>query len=222
MSLFNKKDEAIRLRLKEESYSQIKEKIKVSKSTLSLWLRDYPLSKKRIRELRNLNEKRIERFRASMLNKRINRLKETYNQEKNRILPLSGRDLFLAGLFLYWGEGLKKGNALSSVSSSDPSIIKFSIKWFSKIFLVPIKKIKIKLHLYKDMNIKNEIKFWSKELKIPQNQFSKPYIKNSNYRSINYKRSFGHGTCNINIGNAKLSEKILSEIKVISDYSMRL
>ena len=56
------------------SYSQIKEKLKVSKSTLSGWLCDMPLSEERIRELQADNPIRIERYRNTMRTKREARL----------------------------------------------------------------------------------------------------------------------------------------------------
>jgi len=89
------------LRKQGKSYSQIKKILKVSKSTLSLWLRNYPLSKQIIRELRDWNEQRIEKFRNTMRKKREERLKEVYKSQKKIISPLNKREFFLAGLFLY-------------------------------------------------------------------------------------------------------------------------
>lgn len=53
------KQRAILLRKRGYSYSQIKNKLGISKSTLSGWLYDIPLSEKRIRELRDLSPQRI-------------------------------------------------------------------------------------------------------------------------------------------------------------------
>ena len=68
------KERAIKLRLKGLSYSQIKEKIGLSKSTLSNWLSAYPLSEKRIRELRDWNPRKIERRRNTKAENRRKRL----------------------------------------------------------------------------------------------------------------------------------------------------
>jgi hypothetical protein len=70
------------------SYSQIKQAIGVSKSTLSGWLKDYPLSKERIDELRGKSERRIERYRETMRKKREKRLLDIYEKERDYILPL--------------------------------------------------------------------------------------------------------------------------------------
>ena len=78
---------------------------------------------------------------------------------------------------LYWGEGTKCRMDSLEITNSDPSVIKFFIYWLTKILSVPRNKIKIQLHLYSDMNIKKEIKYWSDMLKIPREQFNRPYIK---------------------------------------------
>lgn len=217
-------EKALAFRKQEMSYSQIKKILGVNKSTLSYWLRNYPLSKERIRELRDYNERRIERFRETMGKKKEKRLKEFYKEQKKIIFPLNKREFYLAGLFLYWGEGSKAAVAKLSISNTDPSVINFYIKWLTKCLKIPRNKIKIHLHLYNDMNINKEIKYWSKELNIFTKQFTKPYIKKSSKKRINHKGSFGHGTCNAGIGGARLTEKIHMSIKAISDkyYKMRV
>jgi len=223
MTNFPKKEEALRLRQQEMSYSQIKQAIGVSKSTLSGWLKDYPLSKERIDELRGKSERRIERYRETMRKKREKRLLDIYEKERDYILPLSEKEVFIFGLGLYWGEGSKTRNASLSVSNTDPSIVKFFIFWLNKTFGIPKQKLRINLQLYKDMDIKKELLFWENTLGLTRSQFNKPYIKESSVKAINHKGGFGHGTCNVAIGNIKLSEKILMAIKAISDeYSMRV
>jgi len=218
MARFKDHEKAIILRKKGMSYSQIKEILKVSKSTLSIWLRDYPLSEQRIRQLRDWSEQRIEKCRETKRRKKEKRLQDFYQIQKKYILPLNKRELYLAGLFLYWGEGTKTRSSGLSISNTDPSVIKFFLFWLTKSLSVPKRKLKIELHLYKDMNIDKEIKFWSDILKISPKQFYKPYIKKSLIESINHKGGFGHGTCNMRVSNARLSEKSLMGLKVISDH----
>ena len=88
------------MRQKGMSYSQIKEKIKVSKSTLSGWLSDMPLSEKRIKELRDFSPVRIEHYRNTMRAKKDARLEEVYKKVSKDIGVLSKRDLFLLALYL--------------------------------------------------------------------------------------------------------------------------
>ena len=190
------------------SYSQIKNTLKISKSTLSCWLRDYPLSKQRIDELRGSNEHRIEKFRETMRRKHENRLKEIYKTEKESILPLSDREIFIFGLGLYWGEGTKRQMKELSISNTDPDLIKFFIHWLQKNLDVPKQKIRILLHLYEDMNVEEQTNYWSKTLNIPLSQFNHPYMKKTSQTDINHKGGFGHGTCNASVGSVPLAEKV--------------
>lgn len=217
MARLKDREKALALRKQEMSYSQIKKILKVSKSTLSVWLRNSPLSKQRIRELRDWNEQRIERCRETKRKKKEKRLKQFYQEQRKLIFPLSKREYFLAGLFLYWGEGYKSQLTKLSISNTDPSIIKFFINWLIKSLKIPKEKLRVQLHLYKDMDIEDKINFWSKMLKIPLSQFTKPYIKKTLSIRINHKGGFGQGTCNVSVGNARLSEKIIMALEAISN-----
>jgi len=221
MARFKDREGAIKLRFQGKSYSQIKNILGVGKSTLSYWLRDYPLSEKRIRELRDKNPIRIERYRATMAKKKKKRLDELYLKEKKNLLPLTNRDLFIAGLFLYWGEGEKTKETQLALSNTNPAVIKFFIRWLTECLSVSLNQIKIKVHLYSDMSVKKEVDFWSRELSIPKEQFRKPYVKKSSRESITYKTRFNHGTCNAIVGGARLAEKIFADLRIIEDKCMK-
>lgn len=210
------RQKALELRLEGKSYSQIKKILNLSKSTLSLWLREYPLSKDQIDTLRGKNPKRIEKFRETMRLKHQRRLLKIYQEKKQELLPLSEKELLVAGLFLYWGEGAKTTGSVS-INNTDPELLKFALFWLCKILKVPKKSIRVYLHLYKDMKMREEMEFWSKILKIPLDQFSKPYIKTSNRENLTHK-GFGHGTCGLAIHKTELKEAIMMSIKAISGY----
>jgi DNA-binding transcriptional MerR regulator len=217
MARLEEHERALSLRKQGMSYSQIKKILKLSKSTLSVWLKDYPLPKQRIRELRDWNEQRIERYRETMKRKKERRLEEIYKTQKKDIRLLNKRESFIAGLMLYWGEGTKSRRNSLGISNSDPAVIKFFIYWATNILAIPKNKIKVQLHLYKDMNIGEETKYWSNSLRIPRKQFNLPYIKKTFSKRINHKGSFGHGTCQVRAGNTLIAEKVFMSIKVISN-----
>ncbi len=210
------KQKAIAMRQKGMSYSQIKEKLKISKSTLSGWLSDMPLSEKRIRELRADSPIRIERYRNTMRAKREKKLLEAYIDMSNRIGKLSKRELFLSGLFLYWGEGSKTTKGTVALTNTNPTMLKFYINWL-KLFGYSKKDFSVHLHLYADMNIKKQEKYWSRELDIPLSQFRKSYIKKTLLTSITYHNGFGQGTCTVMVLNVRFYEKVLMGLKYIQD-----
>jgi len=220
MAKLKEKEKAIRLRKLGKSYREIRSLLPVSKGSLSLWLRDYPLSVEKLRELRDFNAMRIEHYRETRTRKRNAKLAGIYKTEKARIFPLSKKELFIAGLFLYWGEGGKSTlSKYASFSNTDPAMINFFIQWLENLGYER-KKLVIRMHFYQDMDIIKETNYWAKTLRISRAQLKKPYIKESKFSSLSYKRGFGHGTCNVLIYDAMLGKKIMMGLKTLSDFFM--
>lgn len=210
------KQKALEMRKKQASYSQIKSRLGISKSTLSGWLKDYPLSKERINELGPNNAKRIERYRNTMAEKRRSKEEVAYTRISKDIMKINKRELFLAGLFLYWAEGGKTKNSTITLTNTNPTMLKFYMKWLEQLG-IPKSKLKVNLHLYSDMNIKKGIKFWSKTLNISEKQFRKPYIKKSLLTSITYKNGFGKGTCCVAYENKPMCDYVLMGLRRIQE-----
>ncbi len=157
-----------------------------------------------------------EKFIATFKKRRLEHLRKVLDQQSTKLLPLTPKELLIAGLFLYWGEGAKKRGTVS-ISNTDPRVVKFALYWMVEILKIPIEKVRVNLHVYKDMNVEEVIEFWSKKLDIPRSQFMKPYTKKTNRSGLSYK-SFGHGTCRLYAGNTKISEEIAMAIKSIAEY----
>lgn len=209
--------QAIELRKLGKSYSQIKNLLGIPKSTLSDWLKKYPLSKEQIHLLRDVSEVRIEHYRETMQRKKEARLLNYYNEAKSTIIPLSERELLIAGIFLYWGEGTKSGEQLV-VANTDPKLVQFALLWMLKALKIPKEEIHVLVHLYKDMDTEEALNYWSNILEIPRKQFSPPYIKDSLRSQIDYK-GYGHGTCNLRVYKKVVKEKVMMALKCVADYS---
>lgn len=214
LALHEEKLKALYLRKEGASYSQIRKVVKVSKSSLSLWLHDMPLSKKRLSELQGFNEARIEKYRETRRKTRETRRAKVREIAKKDIGSLSKRELFLAGLFLYWGEGGKTKEASTTISNTDPAVILFFMRWL-KLLKVPRDRLRVHVHLYADMDAQKELEYWSKTLKLPLSSFRKPYIKKSNRAGLTYRQKFTHGTCNLVYDNRDVSEYVLQALEHI-------
>ncbi len=208
------------MRQKGMSYSKIKTVLNVSKSTLSNWLSGVVLSKEQLSKLKEITPQKIERYRETMKIKKTARLETVFQKAQSDIGILSQRDLFVAGIALYWGEGTKAQPAHVALTNTNPAMLQFFLKWID-IFNIDKSKIRIRLHLYNDMDIKKSMQFWSKELSIPLAQFRKPYIKKTSSFSITYRNSFKMGTCSVTYGNAPLYEYIMMCIKVLESPIIR-
>lgn len=208
---------AIELRLEGKTFTEIKAKLDISKSTLSGWLKGYPLSPEHVKNIYSNRSLWIENYRNTMAKKRALKDKNSYDEQKKFWLPLTHREFLLAGLFLYLGEGTKHGSGYVCISNSNPKVIEFAKLWFTNSLKVPVSKIRVLIHLYSDMQVERELIYWGNILNLPRENFRNPYIKNSTRRGLSYK-SYGHGTCNLIISDSKLKRKIMQSINAISDY----
>lgn len=210
------KEKALSLRALGWSYSQIKAEVKVAKSTLSVWLRNFPLSEERIRELRDNGEIRIEKTRNTKEANKQKRFDKLYSGVSKEIGTLSDREIKLCGLFLFWAEGTKARSGSVVITNTDPGMILFFLKFLINIG-VPKDKVNVKLQLYKDMDEDKEKNYWSNLLGISKEKFKKSYIKKSNLLDITYKNGFGHGTCSLMVYDSQLFDSIVLGIKYIKD-----
>lgn len=216
------KEKAIKLRLnKQLSYNAILKQIPVAKSTLSEWLRHFPLSEEKILELRRISwakgESSRERFRNTMRKKREARSKIAYEKAIRKISKIPKDAAFVAGLMLYLGEGSKTNYSKIALANTDSRIIKFFVKWLADFMEIPRNKLRCQLHLYPAMNIENERKFWKNELGFNDSQFYKPYISKILRSSFTYKESFRHGTCTVYFGSVDKKEELMANIQAFID-----
>jgi DNA-binding transcriptional ArsR family regulator len=212
------REKAIKLRLEKElSYGEIKKRLGVSKSTLSYWLKEFPLNEEKLIELRRKGWKKgevsRERFRATMMEKKKEKEKEAYALYRERFTNVSKDDFFIAGLTLYLGEGGKLNNTQVSLANTDPKVIRFFIKWMCLFFETKKEEIRVQLHLYENMDIKKEKTFWRKELSLQEKQIYKPSIRKLKKKSFSYKSSYRHGTCSVYILSTEKKRKVMMAIQ---------
>jgi transcriptional regulator with XRE-family HTH domain len=210
------RDKAIKLRKQGKSYSQIKKEVNVSKGTLSRWLQDYPLSEKRLRELRDHNPKRIEKFCKTMRAKRQSDFDDFFAKAKKEIGEISDREKLISGFYLYWAEGSKSKRYSVSVSNTDPGVLVFFIEWL-ELLGVSREDMKVKLHVYQDMDTDKKQEYWKDVLSLPKDQFRPPYTKESNQSSLTYKSQYEHGTCKVTVDGREVAYFVHMGLKYIRE-----
>ena len=216
------KAKAIKLRIENSlSYSAILAQIPVAKSTLSDWLKHFPLSEEKILELRRdgwrKGEASRERFRETMRNRRSDRMKKIYNVCAAKMSKIPKDAFFVAGLMLYLGEGSKTQYSKIALANTDPRIVAFFTKWLNEFLCIPKERMKAQLHLYPNMDIEKETKFWKNILGFKSEQFYKPYISKILRSSFTYKESFRHGTCSVYFGSVEKKSELMASIQAFID-----
>ncbi len=197
----------------------IKNELGISKSTLSGWLKDLPLSDKRISELQSNSQIRIEKNRITKQSKKDARRKLVYEKVAADIKNSKDPE-FIAGFYLYWGEGTKTAEYSVALTNTDPAIIKCFVDWLNKFGIKP-GSLKIKLHLYTDQNEADLKNYWSKITEIPMSNYYKSYEKLASSKSKSYKGMFSHGTCSVIYHHRDTYEYVLEGIRYLrTKYSV--
>lgn len=190
------KMQAIALRKQGLSYNEIRQKVPVAKSTLSLWLKTILIKKEYRERLYTKQIRNLEQGAQSQKERRVREIQRILDSAKREItypLPINAYKLF--GAALYWAEGTK-GNGLE-VTNSDPNLILFMVRWFEKIFKIKPEILRVQLNMYHQQNEKFIKRFWSELCGIPLENFGKSYFKpaNKGYK----KNNLYYGTVKIRV-----------------------
>lgn len=215
------KDLATQLRKEGMAMNEIAKKVGVSKSSVSLWVRDVPLTK----EQRNTLNKNgfstdvIEKRRTARITNTRNRRRVEMDGAKTEIRTISKQELFLIGVALYWGEGGKTERSMARIANADPLIIKFMMRFFREVCEVPEAKFRGHVHTFSHLNAKKAEEYWSDIAGISRSQFFKTYSKPS-IASKNKKDSLPYGTFQIYVCDTKLFYRIKGWIERLGEIGL--
>lgn len=215
------KEEAIRLRSSGYTYNEILSKVKVSKGTLSIWLRNLKLSDKAQKKLisKTVNDK----VKAGIAKKKFHLKKRENWQKEGRALAKKYKHdpLFTAGCMLYWGEGTKRSRGTIGMTNSDPDLILYFLSFLRKYFTSSFNKLRGYINCYTDIYSYEEIEqYWCHKLNFSAERFTKPQINNSPKSSLGKrKRKSPYGTCHLRTDNVKQKQILMGAIQEIGNFS---
>jgi len=177
---------ALRLRILGKSYNEIRREIPVSKSTLSLWLRDVVLSDKARERLdlrmRSEGSKKLIVLNKLQTHKAEERARSIQSQGKRNLSTLDKKDLAFVGAVLYWAEGHKRlkvrdGRARMSHTisfvNSDAEMVSVFVRFLREILDIPSEKIRLNMRLYAHINENNARAYWIRATNLSQKHFFK-------------------------------------------------
>lgn len=182
MSKSNLRLRARELRAQGVSVKEIAKYLGVAKSTASIWVRDIILSVEQLEALQqsSIRGAALGRMRSALLQKerRLKKIDHARTWGIGLLSTLTERDLLIAGLALYWGEGSKKSQEVE-FCNSDPKMIEFLLLWLRRCFNVQLDEIKCcvginEIHKEREQIVKE---YWSKVTGIPLTQFRKTSFK---------------------------------------------
>ncbi|MEU1120184.1 MULTISPECIES: hypothetical protein [unclassified Streptomyces] len=179
------RDRARELRLQGRTYNEIQAELGCSKSSVSLWVRDLPSPAPRCTP---------EEQRARM-NAGLAELRATQERERQRVRqeataavgPLSDRELFLAGVALYWAEGAKskpyRRSEVLHFINSDPNVIRVFLRWLA-LLGVTKERLTLRLSIHESADVSAAQEFWADVAGVDSAAFGKATLKKHNPRTV--------------------------------------
>ena len=158
------REQAIGLRRDGLSYREISEHLMVSKSSLSLWLRDVPVSEEHReamhKRLRESSATRAETNRALGARRRADIREVAVHQ----VPALAESELFVAGVVAYWAEGAKnkpwRGSEAVRFMNSDSSMIRLFLAW-AHLIGVSDDRLVFRVQIHESADIAGAVRFWA-------------------------------------------------------------
>lgn len=186
ISKLQERKRAVVLRRAGKTYREILREVPVAKSTLSLWLRDIGLAKRQRQKL--TVKKRLAQLRGGQA-RRAQRIEKTAlltDKARATVGELSGRELWLLGVALYWAEGAKDRGPHSShsvdFSNTDPTMIRLFLRWLEDCCNVPSSMVyaHLYIHQYQRARVPQAVTFWSNQTGLPRTRITGVYFKMHN------------------------------------------
>ena len=227
MAKYEQKIQARELRRKGESVKDIAVKLGVSKSTVSMWVRDIILNLKQLEKLRQkmLRGSELGRTKGAFTQKqrRIDLEISLEKESVEEINILNDTELLVSGLCLYWGEGSKKQRELSWCNS-DPQLMNFMILWLDRCYGVGIERLAVNVAINESHRNRDKIvrRYWNQITGIPMSQFRNTIFKKTKLYKKYENFNDHYGTLRIRVLKpGVLWYKIVSQIKALSLIGQR-
>ena len=158
-------EQARALRAQNRTLAEIAQILSVSKSSVSVWVRDVPYTP-------TLRLRGPHRHPHPAHEAKLRQIEELNRQGKTRLGVLTDEAFFAGGVALYAGEGSKTDGEVR-FSNSDPAMVRLFCAWFRRFF--DVDEMRMRLYLHQGLALSAAETFWSSLANIPTAQFHKSY-----------------------------------------------
>ena len=195
---------------------EIARRVGCATSSVSVWVRDVPLTDDQIETLRQMNPAYNRQLRGANRNAEKGRERRLGYQAEGRALAVRGDRLHAAGAMLYWAEGDKGGKNVARLSNSDPELVRFFLDFARRTFNVPNERVRIACHLFADHIEKQYAieQFWLDRLQLPRACLNKSIVNvYSKYSLKKRQNKLPYGTCRLSIHSTHVVQSIFGAIQ---------
>jgi transcriptional regulator with XRE-family HTH domain len=222
----NAKDE-VRARARELregglDYEEIAGALGVSKSSVSLWVRDMPRPPRlSYKETRKRAAEGVRRYWAAERPVREARREAVRAAAAAAIGVLSPREILIAGSIAYWCEGTKKKPCRQAESvafiNSDPDLIKLFLRFLSAAG-VESSQLRFRVHIHESADVAAAEQFWLAVTGAEPAQFHRTTLKRHNPRTVRKNVGDDYHGCLIVVvrQSADLYERIEGWVRAVT------
>ena len=193
------------LRKDGRSIKSIARSLDVAPSTVSGWCRDIEISEAQIAALSDFVRMRgyAGRMKGARMHRerRLERVREGYSSAMKDFSSLSKRDLLIAGIALYWAEGGRKGARRFRFANSDPTMVRFILRWLHECFGVSIRRVSFRVLINESHRDRESavVQFWRRCTSAPPRAFRRTIFIHANTRKEYSNRDAHFGTLHMEV-----------------------
>ncbi|WP_149828680.1 hypothetical protein [Streptomyces tailanensis] len=184
------------LRLQGWTYDQIQVELGCSKSSISLWVRDLPKPERK----RSPEEASAIARRGweATLQRREEERQHAKSAAQQAVGDLTEREVFLAGVTLYWAEGAKdksysRRERLHFINS-DPNVIRFFLRWLDVVG-VERERLRFRVSIHESADVAGAEEFWAGLVGVDRAAFQKATLKKHNPKTNRKNTSEAYRGC---------------------------
>jgi hypothetical protein len=175
--------QARELRTQGLSYNEIAAQLDVSKSSISLWVRDIPCPP-RFQYVHNENRQAgLRKYHQARAAERAGESAAAADE----IGELTNRELLIAGAIAYWCEGTKSKPYRHAhrviFMNSDPGLVLFFLRFLDTAG-VQRTDLTVKVHIHESADVGAAQRFWERVTELPAHQFGRPTLKRHNPTTV--------------------------------------
>ena len=122
------------------------------------------------------------------------------------------RDLLMAGIGLYAGDGSKTGNEVK-FANTNPELVALFCRWFRTYFAPEERRLKVRLYLHEGLDLAAAERHWARVTGIPVEQFTKPYRAEANPTIRTSKHV--NGCAHVSYNCARTKRKVLGLLEAL-------
>ncbi|MFI0763427.1 hypothetical protein ACH4TQ_00645 [Streptomyces sp. NPDC021218] len=185
------------MRLRGMTYDRIQLELGCSKSSISLWVRDLPKPDRppRTREEASAIAKRG--WEATLRQREIER-QRTKLAAAREVGKLTGRELFLVGVGLYWSEGSKSKphnpTERATFINSNPDMIQLYLAWLSLLGVEP-ERLRYRVMIHESAQVADAERYWAELIGVDVTTLERTTLKKHNPKTVRKNVGEGYRGC---------------------------